>query len=114
MATEPAAERDLRGMLRSTLGALHGSARRGDRGLVMRAEDIVRADRTTRSTSTHRVLRRPRAAAASWSTGRFETPSIGASQDQLARAMGSARLGYSPETVSGEPLTASRPSDTPR
>jgi hypothetical protein len=44
MATEPAAERGLRGMLRSTLGALHGSERGGDRGLVLRAEDIVRAD----------------------------------------------------------------------
>ena len=105
LAREPAAEPDLRKLVAEHVRALLASEHGGNRGLVERAETIVGADPAGGLLFDSSGLATLRAFGATWSAGRFETPSIGDLRARVSAGIGEARLwvfeGASPATDIG-------------
>jgi len=92
LVAEGAADGDLRELASDHVRALHASEGGGDRGLVKRAEDTVQADSGEAFEFDSKGLVTLTAAGASWSAGRFETPSIGELRARVGTGNGGTRL----------------------
>jgi hypothetical protein len=105
LASNPAAERDLRKLVAEHVRALEDSRRVNDGGLVERVERSIRADPASAFAFDPKGLATLSADGRSWCAGRFETPSIGELQTRTSANGGAARLwvfdGVSPATDIG-------------